>query len=228
MSDEQLRRWFAQFRDGPVGPQRMPSALEIRWRARMWWATRLGGTLAVAVLVVCAVPLVARQLGGDRAPTALGQGSASTPTVRLIPQPLPTDPLPGPGPTLPHSRVTSPASDTFQIQPTSVRAGQIVTLGGQGCTTPGVRASELLVTIDVETPDGNDRVAWLQYPVRADGSWQGQWRVPKPISGNKYGPRFQLQSSCDIPSYWGGSKSAQGFQYIFSYDLQRLTIQPPA
>jgi hypothetical protein len=124
--------------------------------------------------------------------------------------------------------VTSPASDTVQIQPTSVRAGQTVTLSGQGCTKPGVRASELLVTVDVESPDGNDRVAWLQYPVRTDGLWQGQWRIPKLPSGIKYGPGFQLQPSCEVPSYRGGSKSVQGFQYIFSYDRQRLTIQPPA
>jgi hypothetical protein len=82
--------------------------------------------------------------------------------------------------------------------------------------------------IDVESPDLNDRVAWLQYPVGADGSWQGRWRIPTLPSDIRYGPGFQLQPSCDIPSYRGGSKSAQGFQYIFSYDLQRLTIQPPA
>jgi hypothetical protein len=232
MSDEQLRRRFEQFRDGPAGPMRMPSGREIRRRARVWWVRRLGGALAVVVLVVFAVPLVARQLGGDRTPTALGRISA--PSSTLVPVPSrpapgrpPTTEVPGPGPTLPHSRVTSPASDTFRIQPSSVRAGQTVTLSGQGCTKAGVRASQLLVTIDVESPDLNDRVAWLQYPVGADGSWQGQWRIPKLPSGIKYGPGFQLQPSCDIASYRGGSKSVQGFQYIFSYDLQRLTIQPP-
>jgi hypothetical protein len=124
--------------------------------------------------------------------------------------------------------VTSPASDTFQIQPTSVRPGQTVTLSGQGCTTPRVKASQLLVQVDVESPDGNDRVAWLQYPVRADGSWQGRWQIPKPPSRIRYGPGFQLQPSCDIPSYRGRSKSVHGVQYLFSYDRQRLTIQPPA
>jgi hypothetical protein len=238
MSDEQLRRWFEHFRDGPAGPVRMPSAHEIRRRARIWWVTRLGGALAVAVLVVCAVPLVARPLGGDRKPTALGPTSAPSST----PVPLPTRPRPSvpeaasaapnsaepPHPTLPHSPVTSPASDTIQIQPTSVRAGQTVTLSGQGCTKPGVRAPGLLVTVDVESPDLNDRVAWLQYPVGADGSWQGHWRIPKLPSAIQYGPGFQLQPSCNVASYRVGSKSVQGFQYIFSYDRQRLTIQPPA
>jgi hypothetical protein len=91
-----------------------------------------------------------------------------------------------------------------------------------------VRASQLLVTIDVESPDGNDRVAWLQYPVRADGSWQGQWRIPKLPSGIRHGPGFQLQPSCVLPSSPGTSKSNQGFQPVFSYYLHRLTIQPPA
>jgi hypothetical protein len=198
MSDEQLWRWFEQFRDGPAGPMRMPAAHKIRRRARIWWATRLGGALAVAVLVVCAVPLVARQLGGDRTPTALGRTSAPSST----PVPIPTRPRPSvpeaasaapnspepPHPTLPHSSVTSPASDTVQIQPTSVRPGQTVTLSGQGCTTPRVKASQLLVQVDVESPDGNDRVAWLQYPVRSDGSWQGRWHIPKPPTRIRYGP----------------------------------------
>jgi hypothetical protein len=113
-----------------------------------------------------------RQRDGDRAPTALRHGLAPTATVRLAPQPPPTDAPPteasDPGPTLPHSRVTSPASDTFQIQPTSVRPGQTVTLSGQGCTTPRVKASQLLVQVDVESPDGNDRVAWAAIP-RARG-----------------------------------------------------------
>jgi hypothetical protein len=242
MSDEQLRRWFEQFRDGPPEPMRMPSAHEIRRRARIWWATRLGGALVVAMVAVCAVPLVARQLGGDRTPTALGPTPAPsstpvpspTPAVPPITGPLeppqtmpPTTGPPVPGPTLPHSPVTSPASGTFQIQPTRARAGQTVTLTGQGCTKAGVGASELLVTIEVESPNGNDRVAWLLYPVGADGSWQGQWRIPNLPSGIRYGPGFQLQPSCEIALYRDGSKSVQGTQYIFSYDRQRLTIQSP-
>lgn len=230
MSDEQLRRWFAQFRDGPAGSVRMPAAHEIRRRARIWWVTRLGAALAVGAVVVWAGTLVAGQLGAGPTPN----GVAGPPPPTDVSVPVPTGPRSTASrsptmPTLPHPPpVTSPASDTVQIQPTSVRAGQTVTLSGQGCTKPGVRASELLVTVDVESPDGNDRVAWLQYPVRADGSWQGRWRIPKLPSGINYGPGFQLQPSCEVPSYRGGSKSVQGFQYIFSYDRQRLTIQPPA
>jgi hypothetical protein len=76
MSDEQLWRWFEQFRDGPAGPMRMPAAHKIRRRARIWWATRLGGALAVAVLVVCAVPLVARQLAFNQ-PTGMRSSERS-------------------------------------------------------------------------------------------------------------------------------------------------------
>ena len=228
MSDEKLRRSFEQFRDGPAGPTRMPAPHEIRRRARVWRVTRLGGVLAVVAVVVWAGTLVAGQVSAGPPPN----GVAGPPPPTEVPVPVPTGPpstasRPPTMPTLPHARVTSPASDTFRIQPSSVRAGQTVTLSGQGCTKAGVRASQLLITIDVESPDLNDRVAWLQYPVDADGSWQGQWRIPKLPSGIKYGPGFQLQPSCNVASYRGGSKSIQGFQYIFSYDLQRLTIQPP-
>lgn len=49
---------------------------------------------------------------------------------------------------------------------------------------------------------------------------------PEATKPHQVRPGFQLQPSCDIPSYRGRSKSVQGVQYLFSYDLQRLTIQP--
>lgn len=59
--------------------------------------------------------------------------------------------------------MTSPASDTFQIQPTSVRAGQTATLSGQGCTEPGARASTAPTVffglIGVATPDSSGQAA---------------------------------------------------------------------
>jgi hypothetical protein len=230
MSDEHLRRWFGQFRDGPAGPTRMPPVREIQRRARVWWATRLGGALAVVAVVVWAGTLVAGQVGAGPPP----DGVAGPPPPTGVPVPAPTG-LPSTAsrpptmPTLPHPPpVTSPASDTFQIQPTRIRAGQTVTLGGQGCTAPGAAASRLLVQVDVESPDGNDRVAWLEYPVRADGSWQGRWRIPKLPGRIGYGPGFRLQPSCVILWYRGTSQGDETVQDVFAYDVQWLTIQPPA
>jgi hypothetical protein len=77
------------------------------------------------------------------------------------------------------------------------------------------------------SPDGNFRVAWLEYPVRADGSWQGQWRIPTLPGRIGYGPGFQLRPSCVILSYRGRSKYDEGVQGVFAYDVQRLTIKPP-
>jgi hypothetical protein len=240
MSDDQVRQWFEQFRDSPAGPMRMPSAHEIRRRAWVWLAIRLGGVVAVAV-VVCAVPLMAGQPGGGRAPAAIGDASTSSrPPIRTTPHtstpppsasepttpPVTAPPEPAPPSTSPPSpTVISQVSDTFQIQPTSIRAGQTVTLSGRGCTVPGVRASRLLVQVDVSSPDGNDRVARLEYPVRADGSWQGKWQILQLPGRIGYGPGFQLRPSCVIVSYRAGSKYTQG---VFSYDVERLTIQPPA
>jgi hypothetical protein len=83
------------------------------------------------------------------------------------------------------------------------------------------------VQVDVESPDGNDRVAWLEYPVRADGSWQGRWRIPKLPGRVGYGAGFRLAASCVILDY-RRSRYDEGMQYVFSYDVQWLTIQPPA
>jgi hypothetical protein len=230
MSDDQLRRWFEQFQHSPAEPMRMPPVREIRRRVRVWWATRLGGALAVAAVVVWAGTLLAGQVGGGPPPNGVA-GPPPPPTG--VPVPVPTGPpstasRPPTMPTLPHPPpVTSPASDTFRVEPTSVRAGQTATLRGQGCRAPGVTASRLLVQVDVHSPDTNFRVAWLEYPVRADGSWQGQWRIPTLPGRIRYGPGFQLQPSCVILSYRGRSKYDEGVQNVFAYDLQRLTIKPP-
>jgi hypothetical protein len=227
MSDEQLRRWFEQFRDGPAGATRMPAAHEIRRRARVWSATRLGGALAVVAVVVWAGTLVAGQVGAGPPPAGVAAPPPPTDVSAPAPTGLPSTAIRPPTmPTLPHSRVTSPASGTVQIQPSSVRAGQTATLGGQSCTAPGAAASRLLVQVDVESPDGDDRVAWLEYPVRSDGSWQGRWRIPKLPGRVGYGPGFRLAASCVILDY-RRSRYDEGVRYVFSYDVQWLTIQPP-
>lgn len=105
MFDEQLRRWFAQFQDGPAGPTRISAAHEIRRRARSGGRPGWVEALAVVAVVVWAGTLVAGQVGAGPPPN----GVAGPPPPTDVSVPVPTGPpstasRPPTMPTLPHPR----------------------------------------------------------------------------------------------------------------------------